>query len=78
MNPTLRGPWGTTRFKSRTLVYHDKNQMRFVISRKAHGITRKTSRCYQTGLLRDVLAGAMKLAERLKKWPADKLPKFRF
>ncbi len=75
-----RGPWKTKRWLNRTLVWHDRKHHRYVISRRANGITRKTSRRYspETAFQSHARLEAMLIAARLKSHPAHKLASFVF
>lgn len=73
----------TARTRNAVLFYQDRKRLRFVVYRRAKGITRKTSVRY-TAHGNDYwgVTAACRLAEnmarRLKAWPADKLASFQF
>lgn len=67
----------TSRTDNAALCYYDDARNRWVVYRRACGITRKTS---LRGPLSDwaLAIRAARMAERIKAWPADRLAEFRF
>lgn len=70
------------RITSRTIhaahLWHDRKRRRFVVYRRAGGVTKKTSVRYQSESFYAALDAAMSLRKRLHYWPADKLSSFSF
>lgn len=59
--------------------FNDKPRLRWVVYRRAGGVTRKTSVRYgQTVSHWEATARAKAIAARLHAWPADKLAQFKF
>lgn len=59
-------------------LYHDRKRRRFVVYRRALGITRKTSVRYGGGCEADAELSAYHLAWLLRNCPANKLSSFEF
>lgn len=75
MRPKFRT---TSRVRNAVRVYDDKQRSRFVVSRRAGGVTRKTSVRYRWGTYEAAQRAARILAQRLHRWPAEKLRDFIF
>lgn len=70
----------TARTLGAVLFYEDKARCRFVVYRRAGGVTRKTSvrYSYKNHPRRWAQIDALRISERLKSWPADNLATFKF
>lgn len=67
----------TSRTDNAALCYYDDARNRWVVYRRACGITRKTS-LRGPAWDENLAIRAWALAARLKHWPADRLAQFRF
>lgn len=67
----------TARTERATLYFYDAASSRWVVYRRACGITRKTS-LRGPAWDEDLASRASALAARLKHWPAERLAEFRF
>ena len=71
----------TVRTRNAVLFYEDKARCRFVVYRRAGGVTRKTSVRYDPAKMWDRMFAhsyAELQAARLKHWPADNLAFFKW
>lgn len=67
----------TIRTERAALCFYDAARSRWVVYRRACGITRKTS-LRGPAWDENLASRAWALAARLKHWPADRLAEFRF